>query len=46
MQQEIRDLKLDSIVFNPIYSIMLMENEKTLVIGDSKGLTEINIETT
>ena len=46
MQQEIRDLKLDKLVVSPISSLMLMENEKILVIRDARGLTPIDIETT
>ena len=47
MQQEVRDLKTkDSQIIHPISSMMLMDNEKILVIGDAKGLTPVDIETT
>lgn len=43
---EYRELTLGSIIKKPISSLLLMDNEKLLVIGDQSGLTPIDIQST
>lgn len=47
LQVEFRELKTGgNMLKSPITSLLLMENEKYLVVGNSDGLTPIDIVTT
>jgi hypothetical protein len=47
LQAEYRELKTQgSSIQGPISGLLLMDNERVLVIGDQKGLTPIDLQTT